>query len=243
MDEICKIIGNWKFDSTIKIQELKATGAAIALKCWSLGNDYTLKKGDNFKGLQHHITISKELMKYNLNASVPLKTRDGKDYLDCGKYYYVITQNTEKSFLSTKITPAEEYNDYISFYKDQIYTLKTKLEELDNNFIDKVVRWSIELSITIINNLNIACPEKFLEDFYDLIQKYDPGLTVNTECSVNPDSPFLFATELNGMKELLLDKNTKESLWLMVLIFIAWTNGLEKYRNIISGNVKFLSAI
>lgn len=111
---------------------------------WFVGDKYILKSTSNLSGLKVHIEISKILVQQGFNASTPVKTLGGKDYVVKDDYYYVLLTKVEGEILEDKNRFNLETEKLSSLYGRSIGKLHRALSIIDVKGIpEKDIEYSL----------------------------------------------------------------------------------------------------
>ena len=87
-----QILRNWNLsDESITDIYYEGTGNRNDSACY-VGEDYVLKYTADLGKLQNHIGASKAIERAGLSAAVPLKTTDGREYVEDGGRYFYLTR-------------------------------------------------------------------------------------------------------------------------------------------------------
>lgn len=68
-------------------------GSRVSGNVWTVGNNYILKTGKR-EVLLKNLIISKDLHKQGFSSSLPISTKEGKEYLD-GKDVFILTHGVK----------------------------------------------------------------------------------------------------------------------------------------------------
>ena len=86
-----QILKNWDLsDKTIIDIYYEGTGNKNEKSCY-VGDEFVLKYTANLGKLKKHIEVSKALESIGLLAAVPVKTTDGREYIQDGELYFYLT--------------------------------------------------------------------------------------------------------------------------------------------------------
>lgn len=86
-----QILGNWDLeDKTITDIYYEGTGNKNDAACY-VGQQYVLKHTANLGKVKKHIEVSKALESIGLLAAVPVRTKDGAEYIQDGEMYFYLT--------------------------------------------------------------------------------------------------------------------------------------------------------
>ncbi len=232
-EELQSILRHWGMEHISPVRVLE-TGAAIATGVWHLGKQYSLKTGNNFEGLRHHIHISRVLQQNGISASCPLVTLSGEDFVTCGKHYYVVTERVMDNFLSTAITLPEKDSFYFDRYARETRNMEKALSGGDTE-LQAVLNWASVQAANfaqkqglpyISPNSSVPCARSSSE-----------GISEGFICATKFRKP---------LKELLseLQASGREQALLHILaLFIAWTGGQKRFEELIYGNLMAAFAV
>lgn len=88
-NELQEVLCCWGIDKPCTIVSVDAENKR-AQNTWFVNDIYFLKKGTNVDSIEKHISISKVLANEGLPVAIPVKTKDGKDYIVKEEEYYCL---------------------------------------------------------------------------------------------------------------------------------------------------------
>ncbi len=142
------ILGNWGLEGQ-KVTDIYYEGTGNRNEsAYYIGENYVLKFTANLGKLKSHIAISKALEKAGLTAAVPMKTREGQEYVAEGDLYYCLTKRLQGSQLKVGGMYEEDYADKARFVGEILGQLSLALAKVDAvleepNLYESVVNYAI----------------------------------------------------------------------------------------------------
>jgi AraC-like DNA-binding protein/Ser/Thr protein kinase RdoA (MazF antagonist) len=168
--QIKQILSNWDIDIKLKIDKVYFYLGNI--KAWNIGEDYAFTTGTNVAGLRTHILVAELLSKKGINASYPVKTKDGQDFYQDGDVFYALLNRVEGRYLTPEERYAdnrgeigENYGKAIGKLHCILKDLDDELEVNDNNLYNTVVNWAMPETKRIMEQWNCSLPNEFYEEY------------------------------------------------------------------------------
>lgn len=96
-----------------------------------IGEEYVLKFTANLGKLKSHIAISKALEEVGLTAAVPVKTKDGQEYVAEEDLYFCLTKRLQGTQLKVRDIYEEDFADKARFVGEILGQLSLALAEVD----------------------------------------------------------------------------------------------------------------
>jgi AraC-like DNA-binding protein/Ser/Thr protein kinase RdoA (MazF antagonist) len=94
--DIRSILEHWDIEKNLPVKDIYIMdGAKVSGNVWTVGNDYILKTGKR-EALIKNLRIAKELHKLGFSSSLPVLTKDGKEYVD-NEEIFVLTHGIKGS--------------------------------------------------------------------------------------------------------------------------------------------------
>lgn len=225
MKDLKLLLAKWGLEDRDPCVDL-SSGAPLAKAVWHLGDDYSLKYGDDPEGLRHHINISKTLKKNGITASCPLQTKTGEDFVLDGQSYYVITERVADNFLVAKVTPPDQYDFYLDRYACEVKKFHEALEKKEPEFM-KVLSWASNRAAQVACTFNL------------------PWL--DSQASTPEEETFICGTPLDhdcdGLLTRLGGKNYGSALLALLTLFVAWTGTRPDVAPVCKGNIRLANLL
>ncbi len=177
--KITGFLKNWNLENQ-KIEDVfyKSSGNHND-NAYYVGDDYVIKFSTNPKKLQKHIEISKALENAGMAAAVPIISKDGREYLQDGELYFMVT----KRLKGKQIECEEMYQDnypqkarYVGEIIGQLHLILEKENDIavkDVNLFESVKSWALPEAKKIMGLDDNFC-EEYLSLFgtvYDKLPK------------------------------------------------------------------------
>jgi len=139
--------------------------------------DYVLKFTANLGRLKSHIAISKALEEVGLTAGVPVKTKDGQEYIVDGDLYYCLTKRLQGTQLQVGSLYEDDYADKARFVGEILGQLSLALAKVEAvleepNLYESVVNYAIPKL-----KGKLAIPEEIYRGYEQEFAKLYPVLT------------------------------------------------------------------
>ena len=93
--DIRSILEHWDIENLPVKDIYIMDGAKVSGNVWTVGNDYILKTGKR-EALIKNLRIAKELHKLGFSSSLPVLTKDGKEYVD-NEEIFVLTHGIREA--------------------------------------------------------------------------------------------------------------------------------------------------
>lgn len=243
METLHEILEQWDFEEPVHIEKVNNSGAAIASDIWNVTDTYSLKKGDNFEGLKHHIEVSRALLSKGITASCPLVTKGGQDFLDFGSCYYVVTERVMDNFLVLRSTEAAKKEYYIEQYIKEAIQFQKALKA-DDSFRTVVLDWICNSLENLFIKMNYPYQQ---DDIVKIISVLKDKQEIHWGKAIQnmPKPCFVCGTQIDeddiSMIYNKTEQNDCEAGFIAVLaIFIVWSSGNPKFIEIIKSNCDLL---
>ena len=145
---VAGILGYWGLEGE-KVTDIYYEGTGNRNEsAYYIGENYVLKFTANLGKLKSHIAISKELEKLGLTAAVPVKTKDGQEYVVEGDLYYCLTKRLQGRQLEVNSMYEEDYADKARYVGELLGQLSMALAKVDAvleepNLYESIVNYAI----------------------------------------------------------------------------------------------------
>ncbi len=146
--KVAGILGYWGLEGE-KVTDIYYEGTGNRNEsAYYIGENYVLKFTANLGKLKSHIAISKELEKLGLTAAVPVKTKDGQEYVVEGDLYYCLTKRLQGRQLEVNSMYEEDYADKARYVGELLGQLSMALAKVDAvleepNLYESIVNYAI----------------------------------------------------------------------------------------------------
>ncbi len=178
--DLRNVLENWDIESGLPIGDIYlADGTKVSGGVFTVGTEYILKTGEREK-LMKNMKVAKALSKQGFDASLPVPTKQGFEYLD-GKEPFVLTHAVK----GNPLPKADGFgNNRIEFgkkYGKSIARLHKALKEVQNeilpdevNLYKSVTDWALPIVRQKNEQWSMGLDEDFFKDFTDTFGKlYD----------------------------------------------------------------------
>lgn len=130
-----------------------------------VGDQYVIKFTANLGALNKHIVLSKALENVGLSAAVPIKTTDGREYVDDSGIYCCLTQRLSGWQINVGDAYKGDYEAKAEFLGEIIGRLHAALKNVDAavndvNLYENTINWAIPKAKQIM-----SLPEPFCRDY------------------------------------------------------------------------------
>ena len=161
--KLSEILANWTLENEA-IKDIFYESGERNEHAYYVGDRYIIKAFVNLGSLKNNINISKSLKSLGISASTPIKTVDGKEIVEDGPLYFVLTNRLEGEPIKAFTMYEDDYKDKARFVGEIIGQLSLALEKVDAvvndvNIYDTVKNWALP---KVKNMLDI--PESFWKD-------------------------------------------------------------------------------
>ncbi len=158
-----EILTNWTLENET-IKDIFYESGERNEHAYYVGDRYIIKAFVNLGSLKNNINISKSLKSLGISASTPIKTVDGKEIVEDGPLYFVLTNRLEGEPIKAFTMYEDDYKNKARFVGEIIGQLSLALEKVDAvvndvNIYDTVKNWALP---KVKNMLDI--PESFWKD-------------------------------------------------------------------------------
>lgn len=161
--KLSEILTNWTLENET-IKDIFYESGERNEHAYYVGDRYIIKVFVNLGSLKNNINISKSLKSLGISASTPIKTVDGKEIIEDGPLYFVLTNRLEGEPIKAFTMYEDDCKDKARFVGEIIGQLSLALEKVDAvvndvNIYDTVKNWALP---KVKNMLDI--PESFWKD-------------------------------------------------------------------------------
>lgn len=161
--KVREVLINWNMQDKI-IRDIFFESGERNEHAYYVGDHHIIKVFANLGSLKNHINISKSLEKLGVSASIPIKTADGREMVEDGQLYFVLTNRLEGEPAKAIALYEGAYKDKARFVGEIIGQLSLALERVDAvvndvNIYDIVKNWALPKVRDLLN-----VPESFWED-------------------------------------------------------------------------------
>ena len=161
--KLSEILTNWTLENET-IKDIFYESGERNAHAYYVGDRYIIKVFVNLGSLKNNINISKSLKSLGISASTPIKTVDGKEIIEDGPLYFVLTNRLEGEPIKAFTMYEDDYKNKARFVGEIIGQLSLALEKVDAvvndvNIYDTVKNWALP---KVKNMLDI--PESFWKD-------------------------------------------------------------------------------
>ena len=158
-----EILTNWTLENET-IKDIFYESGERNEHAYYVGDRYIIKAFVNLGSLKNNRNISKSLKSLGISASTPIKTVDGKEIVEDGPLYFVLTNRLEGEPIKAFTMYEDDYKNKARFVGEIIGQLSLALEKVDAvvndvNIYDTVKNWALP---KVKNMLDI--PESFWKD-------------------------------------------------------------------------------
>ena len=158
-----EILTNWTLENET-IKDIFYESGERNEHAYYVGARYIIKAFVNLGSLKNNSNISKSLKSLGISASTPIKTVDGKEIVEDGPLYFVLTNRLEGEPIKAFTMYEDDYKNKARFVGEIIGQLSLALEKVDAvvndvNIYDTVKNWALP---KVKNMLDI--PESFWKD-------------------------------------------------------------------------------
>lgn len=145
-----EILSAWNLEDA-KVSDFYYNGTGNrADNQWNVGTEYLIKAGSNIAGLEHHIAIAAALAENGLDASVPVKTKFGNDYVRNGELYFCLFRKMNGACINSRDFFREGGTVLAQYMGEVIGKLDLVLKEVGKDFVcneadffSQVVDWAL----------------------------------------------------------------------------------------------------
>lgn len=254
--QIRQFLTNWDIDPKQEIGEVSiAGGSRKSNDTWTIGSDYIFKTGKNIAGLSTHIAISKTLTKNGMDAAYPLPTKTGADFI-----------TEDERYTGDRVEVGYKYGHAIAKLHQVLKKQDHNLDVNDKSLLDTVLNWALPKTKQVMAQWDCPLPEEFYHEYTNTFSQLYPNLPRHIihrdldpcYCATgilseagNVDGGFekwpqILKGILTGYDKIAnLTETEKQAIPYIIysiqLIFIAWLDGSEEYKDIALQNRKMLS--
>ncbi len=137
-----------------------------------VGNDYVIKIFANLGTLKKHIDISKSLENCGLSAATPMKTIDGREFIEDGALYFILTKRLQGQRIKAVNMYDEDYKGKARFIGEILGQLSLALSKVDavvneKNIYEAVMTWALPKVKEMVGMSDKLC-KSLSEDFYKI---------------------------------------------------------------------------
>ena len=167
-----RILQNWDLrGETITDIYYEGTGNKNENAC-CVGDEFVLKYTANLGKLKKHIEVSKALESIGLLAAVPVKTADGREYIQDGELYFYLTRRLPgKQLLSHRFGDGDAR--FVGEIIGQLHLALRKIEDCvsEADLLSTIRDWALPRAKEAMD-----LPEHFCTEFLDTFSALYPAL-------------------------------------------------------------------
>lgn len=161
--KVKEILTNWNLQNEI-IRDVFYESGERNEHVWYVGESYSIKAFANLGTLKNALHISKSLEKLGVSAPTPIKTAEGRELVEDGQFYFVLTKRLHGARIKAAAAYEGEYKDKARFIGEIIGQLSLALAKVDAvvkdvNLYHDVKNWAYP---KVKDMLHI--PERFWQD-------------------------------------------------------------------------------
>lgn len=168
--QIKQLLLNWDINTPAEISTVYFVAGNI--KAWNINERYVFKTGTDIAGIRTHISISQALSKAGMNSAYPIKTKEGKDFIEEDGRYYILLNYVEGRYLTpeeryggNREASGEKYGQAIGKLHQVLKKQEDALYVNDVNLYEDVINWAMPETKRIMEQWNSPLPEEFYEDY------------------------------------------------------------------------------
>ena len=164
-----KILKNWNLeDSVITDIYYDGTGRKNESACY-VGDEFVLKYTADLEKLKKHIAVSETVENVGLGSAVPVKTADGRQFVEDGELYYFLTRRLPgRQMLSVDFYDGNYVCNarFVGEIIGQLHLVLRKNEDCGNeeDLLGKVRDWALPQAKKILKLSDGFCKE-YLQKF------------------------------------------------------------------------------
>lgn len=164
--KLSEILTNWKLENET-IKDIFYESGEKSDNAYYVGENYIIKVFANLGRLKNYINISKSIEKLGVSVSTPIETIDGKEFVEDGQLYFVLTKRLQGNPMKAVNMYEGDYKNKARFVGEIIGQLSLALEKVDAvvndvNIYDSVKSWAFPKAKDMLN-----IPESFWKDTID----------------------------------------------------------------------------
>ncbi len=171
--QINSLLSKWDIEKDLEINNTFTAGGSVkSNSAWSIGERYIFKTGKNISGIRSHINISRELKKFGMDCTTPIKTIDGEDFIIEDDRYYILLKPIKGQFLSpaerysqNRESIGEKYGEAIGNLHKILKRQDNNIEVEDSNLLKTVLDWALAKTKTTMEQWECPLPDEFYEDY------------------------------------------------------------------------------
>ena len=142
-----EILGNWNLENQI-VRDIFYESGEKSESAFYAGEDHLIKVFFNLGALKNEITILRELEKLGIDSAIPVKTADGRDFIQDGPYYFFLTKRLKGERMKAGALYEGDYPGKARFLGEIIGQLSLALEKIDavaddGSLYDSVKNWAL----------------------------------------------------------------------------------------------------
>lgn len=208
--QITQLLSNWDIQKNLDINNTLTLGGAVkSNSVWSIGEKYIFKTGKNISGLKTHIAISRELEKFGMNSTTPVKTVNGDDFIIEGDRYYILINRIKGQFLSpeerysqNRESIGKKYGEAIGNLHNILKRQDKNIEINDSNLLKTVLDWALPKTRVTMEQWGCPLPDEFYENYINRFSKIYNDLPRHIiHRDANPSNIIFYAGEVSGFIE------------------------------------------
>lgn len=165
--KITEVLENWDIKNE-KISTFYYESSGMKSdSSWYVGDDYILKSGNNLTALKQHIIVAKAVNRAGFETTIPVPTKDGKDYILEDGIYFCLTTRPKGECIRARDIYCMDYKAVSRYIGETLGHLHLILKKYDNeiicnesNIFDAVSNWALP---RIKKTMDL--PENFYSDY------------------------------------------------------------------------------
>lgn len=164
--KLSELLANWNLQNEA-IKDIFYESGERNEHVWYIGESYIIKAFANLGNLKNCMNISKSLEKLGVSALTPIETIDGKEMIEDGALYFVLTKRLHGKPIKAVSMYEDDYKDKARFVGEIIGQLSLALAKVDAvvndvNIYDSVKNWALPKAREMLN-----IPESFWKDMME----------------------------------------------------------------------------
>jgi AraC-like DNA-binding protein/Ser/Thr protein kinase RdoA (MazF antagonist) len=165
--KITEVLENWSLENE-KIGTFYYESSGVKSdSSWYVGDDYILKSGNNLAALKQHIIVAKAVNSTGFETTIPVPTKDGKDYILEDDIYFCLTTRPKGECIRAREIYCMNYKAVSRYMGEILGQLHVILKKYDNeiicnesNIFDSVSKWALPKTKKIMD-----LPDDFYNDY------------------------------------------------------------------------------
>ena len=128
--KVKEVLTNWNLQNET-IRDVFYESGERNEHAWYVGESYSIKAFANLGTLKNALHISKSLEKLGVSAPTPIKTAEGRELVEDGQFYFVLTKRLHGVRIKAAAAYEGEYKDKARFIGEIIGQLSLALAKVD----------------------------------------------------------------------------------------------------------------